>query len=123
MTLGEYLRDLRKATGLSQNGLAREAGVNVAYINRIENGQNVRPSRQIVFCLARILRLGPLSTDRLLYLAGLAPVEDWQTRALQAEASLIEAAKMHYRMGGLVTHDYTGDSTPPEDRYRSGHGQ
>lgn len=127
MTLGEYLRDLRKATGLSQNGLAREAGVNVAYINRIENGRYVCPSRQIVLSLVLALRINRPEADRLLWLAGLATLEDWQTTARKAEAEVERLRKKLYLEEMMYCDpDWTGrttDSTPPEDRYRSGNGQ
>lgn len=37
--LGERIRDLRAATGMSMRGLATRAGVSQGYISQIENGQ------------------------------------------------------------------------------------
>jgi transcriptional regulator with XRE-family HTH domain len=92
------LRALRLETGLSQNGLARRAGIDPAYINRLERpgqlrrgGQPIRgslPSRAVLCRVARVLGLDLIATDRLLYAAGLAPSIDWQTRAERAEAQL-----------------------------------
>lgn len=72
---------------LSQNELARRAGVDAAYINRLERGSHA-PSRAVVLALTAVLELDLAETDRLLFAAGLAPATDWQARAEAAEAKL-----------------------------------
>jgi transcriptional regulator with XRE-family HTH domain len=85
---GRLVRARRAALGLSQNGLARLAGVDPAYVNRMERDQRVVPGRAVILALADALELDDRETDRLLYAAGLAPVTDWQARAERAEAAL-----------------------------------
>lgn len=86
---GVLLRRLRVERGLSQNELARRAGVDPAYVNRLERaGPGPNIGRQIVLSLAEALEMSYAERDRLLFVAGLAPETDWQTRAEDAEAAL-----------------------------------
>lgn len=95
-SFGAMLRRLRISAGLSQNQLARQAGCDPAYVNRFEigkgharkDGQPNVPGRAIVLAFAEVLDLSQSQADRLLYAAGLAPQEDWQTRAVRAETAL-----------------------------------
>lgn len=95
-TLGAMLKRLREAAGLSQNQLARQAGCDPAYVNRLEGGKfyprkDGQPntfSRAVVLALAEVLDVSQSQADRLLFAAGLAPQEDWQTRAVKAEVRL-----------------------------------
>lgn len=97
-SFGAMLRRLRIGAALSQNALARGAGCDAAYVNRLERpGQRMRggqsifthaPRRTFVCAFAQVLGLGPAETDRLLYAAGLAPATDWQTLAEHAEDRL-----------------------------------
>ncbi len=87
-SFGQVLRRLRTEAGLSQNALARAAGIDPAYVNRFEKGAQLHPARMVVLALARALGLGEGRTDRLLFAAGLAPQQDWQSRALVAEGKL-----------------------------------
>ena len=72
---------------LSQTALAHKAGIDPAYVNRLEHGGQT-PSRTVVLALAEVLDISQAQTDRLLFAAGLAPQEDWQTRAVKAEVRL-----------------------------------
>jgi transcriptional regulator with XRE-family HTH domain len=93
-TFGSMLRRLRTERGYSQNGLARRAGVDPAYVNQIERGKRttsgalVSPSRSVVLALCDALDLAPREADRVLWVAGLAPSIDWQARAEAAEGQL-----------------------------------
>jgi transcriptional regulator with XRE-family HTH domain len=97
-TFGAMLRRLRIAAGLSQNQLARQAGVDPAYVNRLERAgqqtrtgrtiQYERPGRATFLALAEALDISTGQTDRLLFLVGHAPQTDWQTRAVRAETAL-----------------------------------
>lgn len=91
---GVALRIYRVAAGLSQNALARAAGIDPAYVNRFERVGTGQPSRPIALALASALQLDAYQTDRLLYAAGLAPVNDWQTLALDY-ARLLTAIRLH----------------------------
>lgn len=97
-TLGAMLKRLREAAGLSQNQLARQAGCDPAYINRMERGGQQtrsghiipidRPRTTVILAIAEVLGIGPGLTDRLLFAAGLATQTDWQSRAIRAETAL-----------------------------------
>lgn len=73
---GAVLRELRERTGLSQSGLARQAGLNASFVNRLESGQR-GADRAVVDTLTRALGLGPGDADRLLVASlGLAPEQE-----------------------------------------------
>ena len=73
---GLLLRSLRVRVGLSQNQLARSAGVDPAYVNRLERApaeSTALPSRRVVLSLGEALDAGPVDVERLLVAAGLCP--------------------------------------------------
>jgi transcriptional regulator with XRE-family HTH domain len=73
---GSLLRTLRVRIGLSQNQLARRAGVDPAYVNRLERApatSSSLPSRKVVLALAESVEAGPVDVERLLVAAGLCP--------------------------------------------------
>jgi len=73
---GALLRSLRVRMGFSQNQLARMAGVDPAYVNRLERApasSTSLPSRKVVLSLAESLEAGPVDLERLLVAAGLCP--------------------------------------------------
>lgn len=73
---GALLRSLRVRIGFSQNHLARMAGVDPAYVNRLERApaeSTSLPSRKVVMALAESLEAGPVDVERLLVAAGLCP--------------------------------------------------
>ena len=73
---GALLRTLRVRMGFSQNQLARMAGVDPAYVNRLERApaeSSSLPSRKVVLALADSLEAGPVDVERLLVAAGLCP--------------------------------------------------
>lgn len=97
----QMLKRLRTEAGLSQNQLAKRAGIDTAYVNRLERDRFSAgcthphaPARAVVVALAGALGLGADAADRLLYSAGLSPAEDWQLRAYAAEARLAEIAEL-----------------------------
>lgn len=53
--LGELLRELREARGLTQAQLAERAQVALSYVTVIEAGHERNPSRQILQRIARAL--------------------------------------------------------------------
>jgi transcriptional regulator with XRE-family HTH domain len=73
---GAAVHALRLASGLSLNQLARRAGVDPAYIHRIESRATERPPlprRAVVLSIAGALELDRRRTDELLTQAGYAP--------------------------------------------------
>jgi transcriptional regulator with XRE-family HTH domain len=83
----------RQQACLSQNQFARLAGVDPAYVNRIENRQPgsrgcpQMPSRAVVLRFADALKLDQVQTDELLISAGHCPasiarLDDDRRRAL-----------------------------------------
>jgi transcriptional regulator with XRE-family HTH domain len=85
LAFGALLRQLRILAGLSQNRLARAAGVDPAYVNRLERApadSGAMPRRGVVLSLHDTLmqesllqggRVGELDRDRLLAAAGHVP--------------------------------------------------
>ena len=57
MEFGERLRQLREQAGLSQNALARAAGIDSTHLSRIENGKQGVPRRTTIVKLVRALGL------------------------------------------------------------------
>lgn len=71
---GSLLAHLRQAGGLSQNALARRAGINPGTVNRLESGQRAPSNRDLVMTLADALALAAADRDRLLAAAGHLPI-------------------------------------------------
>jgi transcriptional regulator with XRE-family HTH domain len=67
--LGLLLRFLREQRGLSLRELGRLAGVDHAYIHRLETGGKEAPSAEVIGKLAKALKAGKRELDMLLYLA------------------------------------------------------
>ena len=112
LAFGASVRALRTTAGISLNELARRAGVDPAYIHRIEaRGGGARrpplPRRGVVLGIAQALGLDAPHTDQLLALAGHTPAAlmelgGWdQTLAAVAELlndpSLAGTAKAEFR--------------------------
>jgi transcriptional regulator with XRE-family HTH domain len=57
MEFGERIRQLREQAGLSQNALARAAGIDSTHVSRIENAKQGVPRRTTVVKLIRALGL------------------------------------------------------------------
>lgn len=55
---GENLRRIRKAKGLSQEGLALAVGIDRSYVGGIERGER-NPSLQAILLLAETLNVSP----------------------------------------------------------------
>jgi len=76
LAFGAAVRALRQQAGLSLNELARRAGVDPAYIHRIEARGARRPPlprRAVVVAIAAALGSNPRQTDQLLALSGHTP--------------------------------------------------
>jgi transcriptional regulator with XRE-family HTH domain len=94
----ELLRWYRQRAGLSQNRLARLAGIDPAYVNRIEAAapdDAVVPRLPILAALGAALELTPAERDRLYFAAGRLPpalsrLGQWDS-ALAVVADLLTA--------------------------------
>jgi transcriptional regulator with XRE-family HTH domain len=58
------LRRLRHERGISQEGLAHEAGINRSYMSRLEKGSSY-PGLEIIAKLATVLEVEPVELLRL----------------------------------------------------------
>ena len=67
------LRKYRELSGLSQNALARRAGIDPSYVNRLERGERDAPARARVLDIARALELTSSQTNELLLSADYRP--------------------------------------------------
>lgn len=131
-TFGQMLNRLRVERTMSQNALARAAGVDPAYVNRMERaGQQTKggkeidgwkPGRQAVQSMSDALDLSYAERDRLLWAAGLAPEIDWQQRCEDVEAALetVKAAVQVLETVRAAVVDLETLSEPPFIRRRTG---
>lgn len=70
MRFGQYLRDVRKAKGLSQRALAAQIGVDFTYLSKIEQGRMAPPSESVIRHIAQVLKV---DVNELLNLSGKVP--------------------------------------------------
>jgi transcriptional regulator with XRE-family HTH domain len=71
----------RRTAGLRREEVAQLAGVSATYYTFLEQGRDVRPSRQVLTALAAALRLSPVERAHLFQLAGSTPPADDDARA------------------------------------------
>jgi transcriptional regulator with XRE-family HTH domain len=71
-SFGALVRSYRERAKLSQSALARQAGLDASFINRVESGQR-GAEREPVEALVGALQLAPEEADRLLAAAGHLP--------------------------------------------------
>lgn len=81
-TFGILLKQLRKARGLSQEGLAKQAGLDKSTISRLESGARSPSREKTLMALAQGLSLNQAGLNTLLVSAG---------RPLRNEKSLLAA--------------------------------
>lgn len=60
MTNGEYIKELRELSGLSQREIASLSGISSAEISRIESGERVKPTPSTLRKLAKPLEINYL---------------------------------------------------------------
>ncbi len=70
LSFGDYLRELRKAKGLSQKELAERVNIDFTYLSKIETGSAAPPAEDTILRLADVLRA---DADKLILLAGKVP--------------------------------------------------
>jgi transcriptional regulator with XRE-family HTH domain len=71
----------RRTAGLRREEVAQLAGVSTTYYTFLEQGRDVRPSRQVVTALAGALRLSSAERAHLFQLAGITLAADDQAQA------------------------------------------
>jgi transcriptional regulator with XRE-family HTH domain len=71
----------RRTAGLRREEVAQLAGMSATYYTFLEQGRDVRPSRQVVAALAAALRLSSAERAHLFQLAGVTPAADDQAQA------------------------------------------
>ena len=71
----------RRTAGLRREEVAQLAGVSPTYYTFLEQGRDVRPSRQVLAALAGALRLSSAERAHLFQLAGVTPAADDQGQA------------------------------------------
>ena len=71
----------RRTAGLRREEVAQLAGVSATYYTFLEQGRDVRPSRQVVGALAAALRLSSAERAHLFQLAGITVAADDQAQA------------------------------------------
>lgn len=71
----------RRTAGLRREEVAQLAGVSATYYTFLEQGRDVRPSRQVVTALAGALRLSSAERALLFQLAGITVAADDQAQA------------------------------------------
>lgn len=81
VSLGEAIRNLRKASGLTQKGLAGMVGVNPTYLSHVETGRR-EPSVTLLRALARELTVPPGIFLAILLSADLPPRRQEEYRAI-----------------------------------------
>ena len=72
LSFGDYLRELRKAKGLSQKELAERVGIDFTYLSKIETGNAAPPAEETIRKLAKELKA---DAEKLIFLAGMVPKE------------------------------------------------
>ena len=123
------LRRLRVQAGLSQNRLARLAGIDPAYVNRMEAAtvEPIVPRPDVLARLAAALGCSSIDRDRLYFAAGrcppsLAALEAWdptlgEVAALLADQSLGADDRAEFRLvlGALIERwRRAGRGQPPD---------
>lgn len=72
-TFGEQLAAVRQARGYSQHALAKAAGVDASYVNRLERGERQAPEVALIHRFAAALALDAGQTDALVVAGGGLP--------------------------------------------------
>lgn len=57
--LGEYLKCIRKAKGLSLKEIQEKTEISSSYINRLENGSRINPSMETLIRLGKFYEIPP----------------------------------------------------------------
>ena len=108
MTFGQYLRQLRKAKGISQRELAEKSGVDFTYLSKLETGVRPPPSAKTIVALARVL---DADIDELLGAAKKIPsnlMERVDSEIIRMLRSSQKGVNQHEYDQTLIHHHLTG---------------
>jgi transcriptional regulator with XRE-family HTH domain len=101
MEFGEQIRQLREQAGLSQNALARAAGIDSTHVSRIENAKQGVPRRTTVVKLIRALGFS-LTDEQAQELLGAANLAVGRT---PMRAAVIAAPRRRPRSATATLHE------------------
>ncbi|WP_458525962.1 helix-turn-helix domain-containing protein [Onishia taeanensis] len=91
--IGDNLRALRKARGLTIAGMATASGISAASVSRIENG-HISPTYEAIVSLARGLKV---DVSELFYHAGESAFRGWLALTRAQEGDVIETPNYRFR--------------------------
>jgi transcriptional regulator with XRE-family HTH domain len=109
LAFGAAVRTLRTRAGISLNELARRAGVDPAYVHRIESRSAARPPlprRAVVLSIAAALGLDGEQTDQLLALAGHTPAALLELGGWDQTFAAVAALLNDPRVSGQAKADF-----------------
>ena len=86
--------DVTRPVMMSQNELASRAGIDPAYVNKLEAGKMPAPRRAIVLKLVDALELSVSDRDRLLIAAGYWPWDDLDAEILETVVMVVQAVRI-----------------------------
>ncbi|WP_222265201.1 helix-turn-helix transcriptional regulator [Modestobacter marinus] len=106
--LGVPVSGSRRTPGLRREEVALLSGVSHTWYTWLEQGRDIRPSRQVVDAVARTLRMSPAEHRYVLRLAGLAaaPATDGGNGRLPAHAQRLLDA-LGDSPAYVITHDWS----------------
>ena len=87
MTFGQYLKDLRKQTSISQRELAEKSGISNAEISRIETGDRQKPAPDALKAIAPVLGV---QYEELLEKAGYLSNHSYINEVKESETTFID---------------------------------
>jgi transcriptional regulator with XRE-family HTH domain len=105
--LGFLLRRLREERGLSLRELGQLAGVDHAYIHRLETGDKESPSDEVLTKLIRALKAGKREAEMLRYLAA-----HGETRADLVAHVMADPAVTFEEFAGVAITNFRGTVRP-----------
>jgi HTH-type transcriptional regulator, competence development regulator len=108
MTLGERIRELRKAKNLNQSELADKVGINFTYLSKIENDRvesSEFPSEETIKKLAKALKA---DADELLLMAKKVP-DSIKKRVIQRPDAFRKIANLDDEALDRLLEDIDGE--------------
>lgn len=81
VSLGQYLKSLRKQKKMTQVEISRRSGLSKSYVSFLESDLR-HPSREVVLKIAKILLLPTSDQDTLLIKAGYAPLQSQTNKSI-----------------------------------------
>lgn len=85
-TFGATIRELRKASGLSQREVAERVKISFTYLSKIESGAMGPPKEDVIRKLAQVL---DGDEHKLITLAGKVP-SDWKQAIVQGDEKVLQ---------------------------------